>query len=238
VLVYAQLGGLAAIALIVAVRGTGPAGRASLLAIPAAISGTLGLFAYYRGMAVGAMSVVAPIAGVSAVVPVIVGIASGDRPSPGSSRDRVRARGVFLASREPGRAGARLAAGVGLALLAAIGFGGYFPPMHAAGKRTSGGRRSSSGSRRRVILAAVAVAPEARVAPRADCCRARADRLRRHVRQPPLRRRLDARPRQHHVGARVALPDRDRRARAASCCRSASRARRRRASRSRSPASR
>jgi len=41
--------------------------------------------------------------------------------------------GVFLAAREPGRTGARLASGVGLAMLAAIGFGGYFPFMHAAG---------------------------------------------------------------------------------------------------------
>ena len=79
----AQLAGLAAIALAVAVRGQGPAGGAEvLLAIPAAISGTLGIWAYYRGMAVGAMSVVAPIAGVSAIVPVTVGLATGDNPSP------------------------------------------------------------------------------------------------------------------------------------------------------------
>jgi uncharacterized membrane protein len=77
VLVYAQLGGLVVIALAVVIRGKGPEGAATLLAVPAAISGTLGLYAYYRGVAVGAISVVAPIAGVSAAVPVIVGIASG-----------------------------------------------------------------------------------------------------------------------------------------------------------------
>src|SRR5712691_6954769 len=81
VLVYVQLGGLAGIALIVAVRGRGPADPAAFLAVPAAVSGTLGLYAYYRGMAVGAMSVVAPIAGISAAVPVVFGIATGDRPS-------------------------------------------------------------------------------------------------------------------------------------------------------------
>ena len=134
VLFYVQLGGLAAIALIVAVRGKGPADAAALLAIPAGISGTLGLYAYYRGVGVGAMSIVTPIAGISAVVPVIVGIASGDRPSPWQLGGIASALlGVFLASREPGRAGSRLAAGVGLALLAAVGFGGYFPFMHAAG---------------------------------------------------------------------------------------------------------
>jgi uncharacterized membrane protein len=121
------------IALSVGIRGKGPEHLGALLAIPAAISGTLGLYAYYRGMAVGAMSIVAPIAGISAAVPVIFGIATGDRPSAWQWLGIAAALGgVFLASREPGK-GRRVAAGVGLALLAAIGFGGYFPPMHAAG---------------------------------------------------------------------------------------------------------
>ena len=134
VLLYVQIGGLLAIAAIVAIRGRGPDSAAALLAVPAATSGTLGLFAYYRGMAVGAMSIVATIAGVSAVVPVIVGIASGESPSwlqlLGIAASLI---GVFLASVEPNRTESRVAAGVGLALFAAIGFGGYFPFMHAAG---------------------------------------------------------------------------------------------------------
>jgi drug/metabolite transporter (DMT)-like permease len=131
-LVYVQLGGLVGIAMIVAVRGRGPAETGALLAIPAAVSGTLGLFAYYRGIVVGAISIVAPIAGVSAVLPVIVGIASG--PSAWQLTGIACALvGVFLAAREPGRRETRFAAGVGLAMLAAIGFGGYFPFMHAAG---------------------------------------------------------------------------------------------------------
>jgi len=134
VLFYLQLSGLAAIALVVAIRGRGPESWAALLAVPAAISGTLGLYAYYRGVAVGAISIVAPIAGISAVVPVAVGVASGDRPSLWQVVGMVCAlAGVFLASREPGRGSNRFAAGAGLALLAAVGFGGYFPPMHAAG---------------------------------------------------------------------------------------------------------
>ena len=134
VLFYVQLGGLVVIALAVAVRGKGPADSAALLAIPAALSGTLGLYAYYRGMAVGAISIVAPIAGISAVVPVTVGILSGDRPSAWQLLGIAAALcGVFFAAREPGRTGSRFAAGVGLALLAAVGFGGYFPAMHAAG---------------------------------------------------------------------------------------------------------
>jgi drug/metabolite transporter (DMT)-like permease len=118
----------------VAIRGEGPASAATLLAIPAALSGTLGLYAYYRGMAVGAMSVVAPIAGVSAAVPVAVGLATGERPSQLQIVGIVLAlTGVALASREHQEGERRVAAGVGLALLAALGFGGYFVPMHAAG---------------------------------------------------------------------------------------------------------
>ena len=133
-LVYVQLGGLIGIAIIVAVRGKGPADAVALLAIPAAISGSLGLFAYYRGIAVGAISVVAPIAGVSAVLPVIFGIATGESPSALQLAGIACALlGVFFAAREPRRTEARFAAGAGLALLAAIGFGGYFPFMHAAG---------------------------------------------------------------------------------------------------------
>ena len=106
VLVYVQLGGLVVIALIVAIRGKGPADLGALYAIPAATSGTLGLYAYYRGMAVGAMSIVAPIAGISAGIPVIFGIITGDRPSPWQWLGIAAALGgVFLASVEPGRGG-------------------------------------------------------------------------------------------------------------------------------------
>lgn len=135
VLLVSQLVGLTAIAIAVALRATGPADAAILFAVPAAFSGTLGLYAYYRGMAVGAMSVVAPVAGVSAVVPVVVGFAGGDRPSVWQNIGIAAAlAGVLLASREHQEGGGRrFAAGIGLALLAAIGFGGYFPFMHVAG---------------------------------------------------------------------------------------------------------
>src|SRR6266516_1559888 len=158
VLVYVQLGGLVVIALIVAIRWKGLADLNALFAIPAAISGTLGLYAYYRGMAVGAMSIVAPIAGISAAVPVIFGIATGDRPSLWQWLGIAGALGgVVLASREP-CPGSRVAAGAGLALLAAIGFGGYYPPMHEAGHAdfwwASLFFRMTSAS---IILAAVAI---------------------------------------------------------------------------------
>jgi drug/metabolite transporter (DMT)-like permease len=135
VLFWAQVGGLAAIALAVAVRSQRPHEWLVLLAVPAALAGTLGLWAYYRGVAAGAISVVAPIAGASAIIPVVFGIATGDSPSAVQIAGIGCAIvGVVLASLEPREGARRVAAGVGLAALAAIGFGLYFPPMHAAGK--------------------------------------------------------------------------------------------------------
>ena len=108
VLLWAQVGGVVAIAIAVAIRGEGPAGWGVLFAIAAAVGGTAGLYAYYRGMQLGAMSVVAPIAGVSAIIPVVFGIATGDSPSVAqiagiALRARRRRAGV-------GRASGRLAA--------------------------------------------------------------------------------------------------------------------------------
>jgi drug/metabolite transporter (DMT)-like permease len=135
VLFWGQLGGVLALAIAVALRGEAPAGWAVLFAICASIGGMLGLVAYYRGMAIGVMSVVAPIAGVSAVIPVVFGIATGDNPSRTQIAGIACALlGVGLASVEHSEGRPRVAAGVGLALLAALGFGFYFPWMHAAGK--------------------------------------------------------------------------------------------------------
>jgi drug/metabolite transporter (DMT)-like permease len=134
VMLWSQLAGVTMLGVVTAARGDAPHEWAVLWAIPAALSGTLGLFAFYRGMATGTMSVVAPIAGASAIVPVVFGIATGDRPRAIQLAGIGAAiAGVALASREQQKGGHRVAAGVGLALLAAVGFGFYFPPMHAAG---------------------------------------------------------------------------------------------------------
>jgi drug/metabolite transporter (DMT)-like permease len=134
VMLWAQLGGLVLVAVVVAARGRPPDDWAVLWAVVAAVSGTLGLVAFYRGMGTGTMSVVAPIAGASAIVPVVYGIATGDHPGALQVAGMAAAiLGVALAAREQQAGGRRVAAGAGLALLAAIGFGFYFPPMHAAG---------------------------------------------------------------------------------------------------------
>jgi len=113
----------------------------ALLAALAGASGTLGIAAFYRGLVVGTMSVVAPISATAAVIPVTVGLATGERPSTLQAVGVALAfAGVVLAAREPGpraatRPNGRVAAGVGFALLAALGFGGFFVGIDAASAR-------------------------------------------------------------------------------------------------------
>lgn len=135
VLAVAQPVGLTAIALVALVHWEPWPGESVLLAAPAALLGTLGLVAFYRGMAAGAISLVAPIAATGALIPVGFGLATGERPT------ALQLAGIGLAvggavatSYEPGSESrpAKLTAGIGWALLAAVAFGGYFVPMHEA----------------------------------------------------------------------------------------------------------
>ena len=128
VLVVSQVVGLAAALVWVVASGDGvPGWSATLLAMAAGASGCLGIATLYRGMAVGAMGIVAPISAVSAVIPFAVGIASGERPGGLQVAGVLLAlTGVAVASREPAERGGGRASGIGLALLAALGFGLYF----------------------------------------------------------------------------------------------------------------
>ncbi|HWH54386.1 MAG TPA: DMT family transporter [Gaiellaceae bacterium] len=133
VLIVAQPIGLALVAVWVAIRGEGPPDTAVLWAVLAACFGTIGLIAFYRGMAAGALSIVAPIAGAGAAIPVIWGLTRGDDPSLWQELGFLAALvGVVLASLERRPDAARLAAGVGWAAIAMLAFGGYYVPMHAA----------------------------------------------------------------------------------------------------------
>lgn len=136
VLLVSQGAGLALVAVVVALRGEPvPEAKYVLYACISGVAGALGLAAFYRGLAVGAMAVVAPIAGTAAAIPVAFGVITGDRPSAIQAVGIAFAiAGVAVASREPPDEGgsARVAAGAGLALLAAVGFGSFFVSMDAA----------------------------------------------------------------------------------------------------------
>ena len=133
VVAISQLFGFAGILFVAAFAGGDFPGATSVAAAMAAgLAGVIGLAGLYRGMAIGAMGVVAPISASAAVIPVTVGLARGERPGTlqlvGVALALV---GVALVSREPGGRG-RLSAGVPLALVAALGFGGYFVFMDRA----------------------------------------------------------------------------------------------------------
>jgi drug/metabolite transporter (DMT)-like permease len=134
VLVVSQAAGFLTIALVVAARGTGPPDARYLgYAVLAGLCGAAGLAALYRGLAVGDMSVVAPISATAAVVPVIAGLVSGERPSALQGLGVALAlTGVVLTAHESGTGGGGPASGVGLALVAALSFGLVLVALGAA----------------------------------------------------------------------------------------------------------
>jgi drug/metabolite transporter (DMT)-like permease len=134
VMAASQPFGLAALGIAVAVRGRGIPGDEVAWSALSALLGTVGLVAFYRGMAAGAISVVAPIAALSAGIPVIWGVAvSGDRISGLQAIGFIAAvGGSVAASLELRPERAQVAAGVGWAMLAMLAFGAYYVPMHAA----------------------------------------------------------------------------------------------------------
>src|SRR5438128_4866458 len=60
-------------------------------AASASISGLIGIAGLYRGMAVGSISIVAPISATGAMIPVVFGLARGEEVGP------IQAAGVALA---------------------------------------------------------------------------------------------------------------------------------------------
>lgn len=139
VLLVSQGTGLVLIGAVVAAGvGEAPGAGALVAAAASAVAGLLGLACFYRGLAIGAMAVVAPISATAAAIPVTVGIATGERPSALQGVGvAVALAGVVLAAREPAdrEASGRTAAGVGLALLAAVGFGCFFVLIDTASEQ-------------------------------------------------------------------------------------------------------
>ncbi|MEA2497214.1 MAG: hypothetical protein QOJ29_5125 [Thermoleophilaceae bacterium] len=137
VLVVSQVVGFLWIAAVAGIaQEPAPDARYMLFAAISAVAGTAGLACFYRAIAVGKMSLVVPIAAMASVVPVIVGIATGDRPSVLQLVGMVVAlAGAVMASREPdqaGRGGSKLAAGVLLAAASAFCWGWFFLAIDVA----------------------------------------------------------------------------------------------------------
>jgi drug/metabolite transporter (DMT)-like permease len=97
-----QAAGLVLTGLVIVIGGSPmPDGRGLLFGVAAGLCATIGLGALYEGLAVGPMSVVAPITALEVIVPVTVGFVRGDRPSAVQVAGiLIGVAGVVLASRE------------------------------------------------------------------------------------------------------------------------------------------
>jgi drug/metabolite transporter (DMT)-like permease len=135
VLLVSQPVGLV-LAVAVAVGGGGdPLGaRDAVIAGGAGAAAVLGLAAFYRAMALGSVSVVATIGALGVLVPIAAGLLQGERPAAIQAVGAVAGvAGVVLVAREPDpewRAAGRTS--VGLAAVAALGFGLFFLGLDAA----------------------------------------------------------------------------------------------------------
>jgi drug/metabolite transporter (DMT)-like permease len=133
-LVSQPVGLVLALAVALAAGGDPLGGRDAAIAAGAGAAAVLGLAAFYRAMALGSVSVVAMIGALGVLVPVLAGLLQGERPAPIQAVGAVAGvAGVVLVAREPDsewRAAGRTS--IGLAAVAALGFGIFFLGLDAA----------------------------------------------------------------------------------------------------------
>jgi drug/metabolite transporter (DMT)-like permease len=126
VLAVSQAIGLVGLLVWVVASGEAFPGFVELLpAAAAGVAGLVGLGALYRGLAIGAMGIVAPISAASPIVPLAVDASKGDVPGALQWLGiALVLSGIAILARGPSSDGSRrIAAGAGLAVLAALGFG-------------------------------------------------------------------------------------------------------------------
>jgi drug/metabolite transporter (DMT)-like permease len=140
--VISQAAGLVLTGLFIVIGGSPmPDGRGLLFGVAAGVCATIGLGALYQGLAVGPMSVVAPITALEVVVPVTVGFVRGDRPGGVQIAGIViGVIGVVLASRETAAdadATAPRIRGFAYGIVAAIFLGLLVTFLNEAGKQSA-----------------------------------------------------------------------------------------------------
>jgi drug/metabolite transporter (DMT)-like permease len=133
VVVVSQAIGLAGLLVwVAATRDPFPGVVELLPAAGAGVAVLAGVTAFYRGLAIGAMGIVAPITASGPIVPLAVDAVHGTTPTPlqwlGIAFILV---GVATLSWEGAHGQTRIASGAGLAILAALGFGLYFVGIDA-----------------------------------------------------------------------------------------------------------
>lgn len=125
VLLLSQLTALLGLVPVAAATGELDADRAYLLpALAAGLTGLVGLAAFYRALSTGTMGVVAPVASLGVVVPLVTGLVTGEVPSgPQLAGIALAVAGVVLSCGPELHGGARQATPLLLALVAAASFG-------------------------------------------------------------------------------------------------------------------
>jgi drug/metabolite transporter (DMT)-like permease len=133
-LVSQPVGLVLALAVALTAGGDALGAREAAIAAGAGAAVVIALGAFYRAMALGSISVVATIGALGVLVPVLAGIARGDRPAAIQALGALAGiTGVVLVAREQDpewRAAGR--ASVGLAAVAALGFGTFLLGLDAA----------------------------------------------------------------------------------------------------------
>ncbi len=127
VIIFSQLASLSLMALAVLARGQAPPEAVLVPALGAGLLSAVCVAAFYQALAVGVMSIVGPICSVGTAVPVIVGLASGERPSAAQLAGiGIALGGAILASRKTSAGERHQATGklsIALAVLSAVAFG-------------------------------------------------------------------------------------------------------------------
>jgi drug/metabolite transporter (DMT)-like permease len=127
VIIFSQLASLSLMALVVLARGRALPEEVLLPALGAGLLGGVSVVTYYQALAIGVMGIIGPVCSVGTAVPVIVGLASGERPSALQLAGIGMALGgVLLASRkksagEHHQTTSKLS--IALAVLSAVAFG-------------------------------------------------------------------------------------------------------------------
>lgn len=113
-----------------------PPRRFLLYAATAGVAEGIGVAALYRGLAVGTMSLVAPVASVAPALPLVAGWLLGEVPGPVQIVGLVFATaGVILTScrtRRPGQGPRKVASSTFYGLVSAAGFGVFFVALDIA----------------------------------------------------------------------------------------------------------
>jgi drug/metabolite transporter (DMT)-like permease len=134
VLLGAQAVGLALAATVWALADPRlPAADVVALGAAAGVAELLGFACLYRGLAIGEMSAVAPLAALTAVLPVAIAVGGGERVAALEAGGMLLAvAGSALTAAEPGSR--RAVRGAGLGLGAAVCFGAFFVLLGDAGE--------------------------------------------------------------------------------------------------------